>query len=125
MKIYEIKSPVVFTEGIVEPNALLSVRNVVERGKATNTFEFVVLTRLLQMLKCGTLSSESPIQSHMSTSKELIDLLRSMNPKDLTEIARMLLTMLETQELGSRNLCCPDMGYQEWINLYRSREATD
>lgn len=127
MKIYEIAAPELMSEGMVEPNTLLSIRNVVKRGKATNTFEFVVITRLLQMLKNGTFYSETnPLEVNLTTSKELIDALRAMEPAQLAKIAGMLLGMLEAKDVDAfGRYCCPEMGYVDWINLFRSREATE
>lgn len=125
MKLLEITKSKLVNEGMVEPNVLFSIRNVVARGKATNQFEFLVMTRLLQLLKNGQFYNNltDPIQGSMSTSKELIDILRAMKPEEITKVATTLLGFLE----GANGLqCCnPEQSYMDWIKLFTHRDATE
>lgn len=128
MKIYEIAAPRIMSEGgMVEPNTLMSIQNIVKRGGANNHFEFLVMTRLLQMLKNGSFYRETnPFESDMSTCGELIFSLREMEPAKLAKIAEELLKMLEVKDADVfAKYCCPDMGYEEWIKLVTAREANE
>ena len=128
MKIFEIKPVKVISEGAVEPNLMLSIRNIINRGKADNTFEFVCVARVLQLLKAGTLfASSNPLfDPNLSTSKELMDLLRSLPPGEMVAIAIKLWEILQNlnrDQIDSyANTSC---GYTDWIKLYTAREAND
>lgn len=130
MKLFEIATPKLMNEGMVEPNVLLSLRNVVARGKlTTNYFEPMIMARLLQMLKNGTFYSEpNPLEVNLSTCGELIAYLKGLDAKHLTQIATELLALLQMKDAD----CCakyhdPQSEYSwiNWLDLFRAREATD
>lgn len=126
MKLIELTTPTgIFTEGMVEPNVLLSVRNIVERGKATNTFEYIVMARLLQMLKHGTFYKEAnPLEVNMSTSKDVLDTLRNLSDQDMTGVAKIVYDLLLIKDRDAyRDLINPDQDFSAWIKLATSREA--
>lgn len=135
MKLNEIASSLPkmgFTQGsgtqMVEPNVLLSLRNVCQRGgKNPNTFELVVMCRLLQTLKDGTFYRQSnPFESNMSTAKPLMDLLRAMEPKDLCATAQRLNDLLAIKDADVyRGLANQDQEYLAWMKLFHAREANE
>ena len=130
MKIEHIISPRLIKEGgMVEPNTLMSIRNVVQRGFANNTFEFVVMTRLLQLLKAGMFykNSNPLFEPNITTSPELMQLLRAMQPEDIKNLATKLLDLLEIKDADKYYfLVNPAQEYAEWLRwFYHAREATD
>ena len=113
---------------MVEPNVLMSIRNLRKReGKTPNTFELVAVCRLLQTLKNGSFYKQSnPFEVNMSTSKELMDLLRSMKPEDLAEIAARLDNLLTVKDADAYyNLANPAQEYLTWLRWFHTREADD
>lgn len=133
MKLNEIALPATGrTQGSMnqtaDPNVLLSIRNVCKReGKNPNTFELVAICRMLQMLKDGTFYKQSnPFESNLSTSKELLDILRNMDPSDLCSIAKKLDELLAIKDADAYyNLANPTQEYLIWLNWVRAREAND
>lgn len=130
MKLFEISTG--STQGsrnqMVEPNIMLSLRNLCQReGKNPNTFELITVCRLLQTIKDGTFYKQSnPFEVNMSTSKELMNLLRNMDPSDLCSISSRLLKMLEVKDADEYyNLANPSQEYASWLQWVRSREAND
>jgi hypothetical protein len=133
MKLHEIALPATGrTQGSfnqqVEPNVLLSLRNVSQRnGKNPNTFELVAICRLLQTLKDGTFYKQSnPFEVNMSTSKELMDILRAMKPEELCKIADKLNGLLAVKDADAYyNLANPTQEYLMWLQFVQSREANE
>lgn len=135
MKLHEIAQPKMFTEGMVEPNVLLSIRNLATRGPAPsargawggNHFEMMMLTRMLQMLKEGTFFQEpNPWQPNLSTNKELLDILRGMEAKQVQTIAQQVLGLLEEKDADKfAKYACPEYSWINWLDLFHAREATD
>lgn len=121
MKLHEIK----INEGRVEPNLMLSIRNIMLKGKVDNHFEFMIITRVLQMLKNGTFWNTSNVMdSNLSTSKVLIDYLRALPQIDILFIVTKIwdLLQLKDQDLSYYN---PEQDSLDWIKLFTAREAND
>ena len=133
MKLLEIALPTTgrtqgSTNQQVDPNTLLSLRNVCERGgKTPNTFELLTICRLLQSLKDGCFYKQSnPFEVNMSTSKELMDILRAMKPEELGKIANTLNGLLAVKDADAYyNLANPDQEYLMWLQFVQSREANE
>lgn len=133
MKLYEIAlSTTGKTQGSmnqqVEPNTLLSLRNVCQRGgKNPNTFELLTICRLLQNLKNGCFYKQSnPFEVNMSTSKELLDILRTMKPEDLCGIATKLNNLLALKDADAyHHLANPTQEYLMWLQFVQGREANE
>lgn len=133
MKIFEIALPKMgSTQGssqqMADPNVLLSLRNVCQRGgKNPNTFELLSICRLLQNLKNGTFYKQSnPFEVNLSTSKELMDILRVMKPEDLTKVASKLNDLLAVKDADAYyNLANPTQEYLLWLQWVHGREADD
>lgn len=102
MKINELAPSKLITEGEIDPNVLLSVKNVIERGKSNNVFELMVMARLLQILKDGTFyRTPNYLESNLSTSKELLDALRAMSAEDTVKVAKKLWAALMSKRAVS------------------------
>lgn len=129
MKIYEIaKQRPIINEGVVEPNVMLSVRNIIQRGRADNTFEYIVVARLLQMLKHGEFyKTSNPIfEPNLTTSKAVLDHLRSLPPAEMVAIATKLWGMLQVKDQDMLyNYANPEQEYMEWLKWFQTREAND
>lgn len=130
MKIHEIANLKLIVEGgVVEPNALMSVQNIVKNGKATNTFEFIVVARLLQLLKNGNFykNSNPLFDDHITTSKELMDMLRALPADQMTSLASKLLELLAIKDADAYYyLINPAQEYAIWLrSFYHAREADD
>lgn len=116
------------TNQMADPNVMLSIRNVCQReGKNPNTFELISICRLLQMLKDGSFYKQSnPFEVNLSTSKELMDLLRAMKPDDLCTVAKRLHDLLLVKDADAYyHLRNPDQEYLSWLQWVHHREADD
>lgn len=133
MKLSEIALPNLGkTQGspvaMVEPNVMMSIKNICSRGgKNPNLFELISVCRLLQTLKDGSFYQQSnPFEVNMSTSKELLDLLRAMTPEQLCDTATKLLGLLELKDRDAfAGFANPTQEYASWIKWVHAREATD
>ena len=128
MKLTDLTTPAnLIREGQVEPNVLLSVRNIVERGRANNTFEFMIMARLLQMIKHGTFYKETnPFEVNMSTSKDVLDTLRNLPDKDMLGLAKRVYDLLTLKDQDAmRDMINPEQDFMYWIKLATAREAND
>lgn len=128
MKICEISRPAISQGNFVEPNLMMSVQNIVNRGRADNHFEFLIVARLLQLLKMGEFykNSNPLFDGAFSTSKELLDHLRALPPAEMTAIATNLLGLLQVKDLDLlHSFANPAQEYLEWLKLFTSREAND
>lgn len=128
MKLHEIKHISIVSEGMVEPNLMLSIQNIIKRGHADNNFEFLCLARVIQLLKCGDLyrNSNPLFDGNFSTSKELLDHLRVMPPTEIKDLAEKLLSVLQLKDadvLSSYEH--PTQEYLTWLKLFTAREAND
>lgn len=133
MKLSEIALPRTgSTQGSVnqmaDPNVMLSLRNVCQRGgKNPNTFELVAICRLLQMLKDGSFYKQSnPFEVNLSTSKELMDILRAMKPDELCSVAQKLDGLMKVKDADAYyHLANPTQEYMTWLQWVHSKEADD
>lgn len=129
MKLYEISKPTIFNEGgFVEPNLMMSVANIIRRGRADNHFEFMVVARLLQLLKLGEFykNSNPLFDGNISTSKEVLDHLRALPPVEMMAIASKLWELLQIKDRDALYAYAnPTQEYLEWIKFVTSREAND
>ena len=129
MKIHEIaKQRPLISEGQVEPNLMLSVRNIIQRGRADNTFEYIVVARLLQLLKHGDFyKTSNPIfEPNLTTSKEVLDHLRALPPAEMVAIATKLWGLLQVKDQDSLNSYANQaQEYIEWLKWFTVREAND
>lgn len=128
MKIFEIAPSKLISEGRVDPNALMSVANVVNRGFANNTFEYIIIARFLQLLKEGRFYAESnpmfdPI---ITTCPILLAQLKAMPPEQISAVAAKLLRLLDIKNRDELSKYQdPVANYDEWLKLVSSHEAND
>ena len=129
MKISEIARPsTIVKEGVVEPNVMMSVQNIIQRGRADNTFEFMIVARLLQLLKQGDFyKTSNPIfDGNLSTSKELMDYLRACPPAEMLSIAQHLWGALQLKDKDALYaMANPAQETIEWLKLFHAHEADD
>jgi len=129
MKLHEISKPrPLIKEGVVEPNLMLSIKNTIERGRADNNFEYICIARLIQLLHNGDFykTSNPLFDCNMTTSKELLDHLKSLPAAEITEIAEKLWGILQIKDKDALStLANPTQEYLEYLAFIRSREAND
>jgi hypothetical protein len=114
-------------EGRVDPNVVLSLQNIVKAGKITNTFEAIVLARLLEFFKNGNFYQQNNFfDVFVSTSKELLDTLRNLDPKDAQALATKMLELVFIKDKDMlKQYCNPTQEALAWIKLVTSHEAND
>jgi hypothetical protein len=124
MKLSELKS---LHEGRVDPNVVLSIDNVIRNQKLTNHFETIVLARLLEFFKNGEFyKSSNFFDPFVSTSKELLDVIRNLETSDLVALATKLRELIEVKDKDE--LAAYANTTQEaiaWVQWATKREATD
>jgi hypothetical protein len=129
MKLHEIaKARPVIKEGMVEPNLMMSVQNIINRGRADNHFEYICVARLIQLLHDGNFyKTSNPIfDGNLSTSKELLDHLRALPPAEMKELAEKLWIILQIKDKDAlADLANQNQEYLEYLAFIRSREAND
>lgn len=129
MKLHEIaKERPLIKEGMVEPNLMMSVENIIKRGHADNTFEYICVARLLQLIKNGNFykNSNPLFDGNLSTSKELLDHLKAMPAKEMKSLAEKLWGALQLKDKDAlAYLANPTQEQIAWLKLFTSREAND
>jgi hypothetical protein len=126
MKLYDIVKPALL-EGRVDPNVSLSLANIIRCGKICDTFQAIVLARLLEFFKNGSFYKENNFfNPFVSTSKELLDTLRNLDPKDAVALAQKMQELLEIKDKDLLyTFANPTQETIAWIKWVTSREAND
>lgn len=127
MKLTDLKQNPLF-EGRVDANVLLSLDHLIaSQGTKTNTFQLLMLARIVAALKLGYFYKESnPWESLHSVSKDLMDTLRALPPQELlalTQAVRELLDIKDKDQLYT--YANPTQEVTSWIKFVSSREAND
>jgi hypothetical protein len=128
MKLNEIKSISILKEGRVDPNVMMSLDMLInDHGAKTNTFQLLVLARMIAALKLGFFYKEPNFfEVTYSTSKDLLDTLRALEPTDLTAIAAKVRSLLDVKDKDLLyTYANPDQETLAWIKWAASREAND
>jgi len=129
MKLHEItKARPVIKEGFVEPNLLLSIQNIIKRGRADNTFEYICVARLIQLLHNGDFyKTSNPIfDGNLSTSKELLDHLKALPAPAMKKLAEKLWDILQIKDNDVLStLANPNQEYLEYLAFICRQEAND
>lgn len=129
MKIYDLKPfNTMITEGRVDPNVLLSLDNLIrDQGTKTNTFQFLVLARMVAALKLGFFYKEPNFfEVTYSTSKDLLDTLRGLDAVDLLAFAVRIRELLDVKDKDLLSKYAnPDQETLTWLKWVASREAND
>jgi len=121
MKLYEI-IPIQIAEGFVEPNVMLSMKNVLDRGQVTNSFEYLVIARLLAFLKCGEFyKTSNPLFDPViiTPPKYVIDHLRSLSTENIIPIVKKLWNLLLLKDSDAySHLINPDQEFLIWLHAF-------
>lgn len=134
MRIFEIapnKLEQDLREGRADPNVMLSLQNVIRVGKVTNTFERIVMARLLEFFKNGSFYRGGTNENNFfdpftSTSKELLDTIKNLEPKDAVALATKLLELCMVKDRDMlASYCNATQENIAWIKYVTSREAND
>lgn len=114
-------------EGRVDPNALLSLEQIIKGGKATETMQFIVLARLIEFFKSGRFYKETNFYDpFLSTSGELLKQLRALKPEEQVELATKLRAMCDIKDKDLLySYVNPTQEALMWIQWATKREAND
>jgi hypothetical protein len=125
MKLHNIATSKL-AEGRVDPHIMLSLEYAA-LGQKPNTFTFIVMARLLELLKLGQFYKEANFHEvTVSTPKDVLDALRTMDPAELTKLAARLnglLVMKNKDELYT--YANPTQETLTWLKWVQSKEAND
>lgn len=130
MKLNELKNPTldaILVEGRVDPNVLLSIQNIIKHGRISDTFQAVMMTRILEMLKYGDLYNQQNFwEVTMPTQKELLDTIRELDPADQVKLAEKFLNLLivKDEDLLYKYVNQTE-AVNDWIRNFTAREAND
>jgi len=127
MKLKEIKNTSIITEGRVDPNVLMSIQNIIKDGKISDTFQAVMMVRILEMLKYGNFYDQQNFwEVTMPTQKELLDEIRNLEPATQVKLAEKFLHMLivKDEDLLYKYVN-QTQAVNDWIHNYTAREAND
>lgn len=126
MKLYDIVKPAL-QEGRVDPNVTLSLANIVRFGKVGDTFQAIVLARLLEFFKNGSFYKENNFfDPFTSTSKELLDTIRNLQPSDAVALAQKMQELLAIKDKDLLyTYANPTQENIAWIKWATSRESND
>lgn len=127
MKLTDITSVEILSEGHVEPNALLALQHIAERGRITNAFELMVLGKFAQLVKSGDFYNEAnPLfTTKVSISTALVAAIKALKPEELQAFATNIYQVAACKNGKGPSAPAPLLSPTEWIKLYTAREATD
>ena len=134
MKLKELKNISLLKEGRVDPNVLLSISNIIKNNKVTDSFQYLMLYRIIEMIKFGKFYNEpnfyrTPATNplvNIPTQVEILNTLRSMTQPDLVLLSTKFYEMLISKNLDElSSYCNVNQGLMDWINFVNSKEAID
>lgn len=128
MKLTQLNTDkLLIAEGRVDPNALLSLEQIIKGGKATETMQFIVLARLIEFFKSGRFYKETNFYDpFLSTSGELLKQLRALKPDEQVELATKLRAMCDIKDKDFLyTYVNPNQEALMWIQWATKREAND
>jgi hypothetical protein len=125
MKIEHI-APSKLAEGRVDPHILMSLQQVANGGKP-NTFTFIVMARLLELLKLGQFYKQANFHEvTVSTPKDVLDSLRVMDMETLVPLAQRLMGLLDMKNKDELyTYANPTQETLTWLKWVTSKEAND
>lgn len=126
MKLQHIIKPSL-AEGRVDPNVTLSLDNIIRQGKISDTFQVIVLARLMEFFKNGSFYKENNFYDPFtSTSKELLDTLRNLDPADAVALATKMKELLFIKDKDLLySFANPNQEALAWIKYATDRDARD
>ncbi len=116
------------SEGRVDANVLLSLDNLIAtNGTKSNTFQLLMLARIVASLKLGYFYKETnPWESLHSVSKDLMDTLRALPAEELLALTMRVRELLEIKDKDLLyTYANPTQEVTSWIKFVASREAND
>ncbi len=116
------------SEGRVDANVLLSLDNLIAtNGTKSNTFQLLMLARIVASLKLGYFYKETnPWESLHSVSKDLMDTLRALPAEELLALTMRVRELLEIKDKDLLyTYANPTQEVTSWIKFVTSREAND
>lgn len=125
MKLEHI-APSKLAEGRVDPHILMSL-DMAAKGQKPNTFTFIVMARLLELLKMGQFYKEANFHEvTVSTPKDVLDTLRAMDSAELTQLAGRLNGLLQMKNKDELyTYANPTQETLTWLKWVTSKEAND
>ena len=131
MKLGQVKkvtAAISLNEGRVDPNVLMSIRNIVRDGRMTDHFQVAMLTRIIEMMKSGQFYKEPNFWEvqRLPTPKETIDTLRALPDDVMRDFAQKVYEMLlEKDQDKFYQYVNPTQELLSWIYWVARREAND
>lgn len=127
MKLTQLYSNHLITEGRVDPNVLLSLDQIIKAGKASETMQFIVLARLVEFFKSGRFYKETNFYDpFLSTSGDLLKQLKGLKPEEQVELATKLRALCDVKDKDLLySYVNPTQEALTWIQWATKREAND
>lgn len=113
-------------EGRVDPHILLSIQQAAQ-GWKPNTFTFIVMARLLELLRLGQFYKEPNFfEVTVSTPKPVLDHLKTLDQATLTQLAQRLMGLLDSKNQDELyTYANPTQEQMTWLKWVTSKEAND
>jgi hypothetical protein len=134
MKLSDIKNDKVISEGRVDINVLMSLANIIKNKKVTDTFQYLILYRCLDLFKNGQFYHENfmlaPADSFNPTKgptqSSIITSLKALLPEQAVKLATTFYNLLTNKNENSLE-CLVDQktSVEDWIKFVVCKEATD
>ena len=136
MKLYELKRELflVLKEGRVDPNVLLSISNIIKNGKANDMFQYLMMYRIIEMLKYGDFCKNANFymtpnnyeQVMIPTQVEIISLLKSLPAETMVQLATKFHNLLSSKNVDELSQYMNiNQSVIDWINYVIRKEAND
>ena len=134
MKLTELSQIEILKEGQVDPNVLMSIAAIIKDGKVTNSFQYLILYRTLELFKYGAwhrenfflapLDSFNPMQ--LPTQVEILTMLKALPPEKVVALAKVFYSALVIKNEDTVNkLCNHTCSLIDWVDLAIRSEAND
>lgn len=130
MKLHELNQvPLhsMLSEGRVDVNVLMSIRNIIRDGKITDHFQTAMLARIVEMMKTGQFYKETNFWEwqRLPTPKEIIDTLRALPPEVLVPfIQKVYDTLLMKDQDKFYQFVNPTQELLTWIYAVSGVDAS-
>ena len=114
-------------EGFVDIHVQMAINNVLKHGKVTDTFQYIAIARMIEIVKCGYLYfAGNFFEPTISTSKVVLDELKALDSEKLICIVNNLnqLILSRNEELAQA-YCNKTQSITDWLNYVYSREVNE
>ena len=85
-------------EGRVDPNIIMNIDAMVSAGKVTNRIQYIIIAKIMEMLKYGNFYHSSNF-NEIETPKQLLDHVRAMPDQELVKLATSFRELLHVKDL--------------------------